>query len=156
MAEKHLEVSETVAADPAVLYDMVADLTKMGDWSPENRGGRWLGGASGPARGAKFRGNNRSGWRRWQTLAEVTEADPGARFAFHVTVTGVPIADWTYEFKAVEGGTIVTEKWADRRPGWMDKLSGVVMGVADRAAHNEANMKVTLATLKSAAEARSD
>lgn len=153
MAEKYLEVSETVAANPAALYDMVSDLTRMGNWSPENVGGKWVGGASGPAKGAKFRGNNKSGWRRWSTLAEVIEADPGSRFAFHVTVTGVPIADWTYEFEAVDGGTKVTEKWQDCRPGWMDRASGLVMGVPDRAVHNEANMKATLAALKKAAEA---
>jgi hypothetical protein len=152
MADKQLAVSETVAADSAVLYDMVSDLTKMGEWSPENRGGKWLGGATGPAKGAKFRGNNKSGWRRWSTQAEVTEADPGRRFAFHVTYTGVPIADWTYEFEPVDGGTKVTESWQDCRPAWMDKLSGLVMGVPDRGSHNEANMKATLAALKAAAE----
>ena len=152
MGEKYLEVSETVAAAPVALYDMVADLTKMGQWSPENCGGKWTGGASGPAKGAKFRGNNKSGWRRWSTLAEVTEADPGNRFAFHITVANVPIADWTYEFEAAGDGTKVTEKWADCRPTWMDKLSGLMMGVPARAVHNRANMEKTLTALKQAAE----
>jgi hypothetical protein len=34
----------------------------------------------------------------------------------------------------------------------MDKLSGVVMGVPDRGAHNRRNMEATLRTLKSVAE----
>lgn len=152
MAETHLEVSETIAASADALYDMVADLTRMGSWSPENTGGRWLGGASGPAVGARFRGNNKSSWRRWSTTVEVTDATPGKRFAFHVTYTGVPIADWSYEFAESDGKTTVTEIWDDRRPGWMDKLSGVVMGVPDRGAHNRRNMEATLRTLKSVAE----
>ena len=152
MAEKKLAVSETVAADAALLYDMVSDLTKMGEWRPENRGGKWIGGSSGPANGAKFRGNNKSGWRRWQTIAEVTDAERGSRFAFHITVAKVPIADWAYEFEAVDGGTKVTETWQDCRPGWMDKASALLMGIPDRAAHNQANMTATLAALKTAAE----
>jgi hypothetical protein len=83
---------------------------------------------------------------------QVTEAIPGKRFAFHVTVTGVPIADWTYEFAQDGDTTTVTEIWDDCRPGWMDTLSGVVMGVPDRAAHNRDNMVATLEALKAAAE----
>jgi hypothetical protein len=152
MGEKHAEVSETINADPQTVYDLVADLPGMGKLSPENTGGRWVGGASGPAVGAKFRGNNKAGWRRWSTSVEVTAADPGKRFAFHVTVAGVPIADWAYEFASDGTATTVTEIWDDRRPGWMDKLSGVVMGVADRGGHNEANMAATLKALKQTAE----
>lgn len=152
MAETHLEVSATIAADAGTLYDMVADLTRMGSWSPENTGGKWIGGANGPATGAKFKGNNKSSWRRWSTTVEVTDATPAKRFAFHVTYTGVPIADWAYEFTEDGSTTTVTETWDDRRPGWMDKLSGVVMGVPDRGSHNRANMIATLEGLKAAAE----
>jgi hypothetical protein len=153
MTEQNLEVSTEITADAARLYDMVADLTKMGSWSPENIGGKWIRGASGPTVGAKFKGTNKAGWRRWSTQVEVTAAEPGKRFAFHVSFTGVPIADWSYEFTANGDTTTVTESWADRRPGWMDKLSAPVMGVSDRPAHNRKNMESTLAALKSAAEA---
>lgn len=152
MAEKTVAVSTEITADAARVYDMVADLTKMGSWSPENTGGKWVGGASGPAVGAKFKGSNKASWRRWSTNVEVTEATPGQRFAFRVTVTGLPISDWTYDFAASGGTTTVTESWADLRPGWMDKLTGVVMGVPDREAHNRKNMEATLAALKQAAE----
>lgn len=152
MADKALKVSTEITADAGRLYDMVADLTKMGTWSPENTGGKWIGGATGPAVGAKFKGTNKSGWRRWSTNVQVIEATPGTRFAFHVTVSGVPIADWAYDFAADGATTTVTESWVDRRPGWMDKLSGVAMGVPDREEHNRKNMEATLAALKQAAE----
>jgi hypothetical protein len=153
MAERNLEVSTDIKADAARLYDLVSDLPQMGRWSPENTGGKWRGGASGPTVGAKFTGSNKAGWRRWTTSVEVTDANPGKRFAFHVSFVGVPIADWTYEFSDDVGTTKVTEIWDDRRPGWMDKLSAPVMGVADRPAHNRKNMEATLAALKQAAEA---
>jgi uncharacterized protein YndB with AHSA1/START domain len=153
MAGRNLEVSTDIKADAARLYDMVSDLPQMGRWSPENTGGRWRGGATSPTVGAKFTGSNKSGWRRWTTSVEVTEADPGKRFAFKVTVGPVPIADWAYEFNANGATTTVTEIWDDRRPGWMEKVSAPMMGVPDRAAHNRANMEATLAALKQAAEA---
>jgi hypothetical protein len=152
MADKHVEVSTEIARDPESLYDMVSELTDMGKWSPENQGGKWVGGATGPTLGAKFRGNNRTGWRRWSTTAQVTEAERGRRFGFRVTFTGVPIAEWVYEFEGSGAGTRVTEKWTDLRPWWMDKASAPVMGVWDRPEHNRRNMVATLEALKRSAE----
>jgi hypothetical protein len=154
MADKNVQVSTEIARDAHSLYGMVSELCDMGKWSPEAQGGKWIGGATGPAVGAKFRGSNRKGWRRWQTTAEVTDADPGKRFAFRVTVGPVPIAEWTYEFEAAGGGTKVTESWQDIRPAWMPVVDPVVMGVPDRAEHNRTNMEATLAGLKSGAEAK--
>jgi hypothetical protein len=152
MAETHAEAVETINADAGAVYDIVADLPNMGKLSPENTGGKWIGGANGPAVGARFRGNNRAGWRRWSTVVNVTEAERGARFAFHVKAGPFAVADWAYEFETNGAGTKVTEKWDDRRPGWMKALSGPVMGVSDRGGHNENNMQATLRALKQAAE----
>jgi hypothetical protein len=152
MAEKQAEASETIAVDAGTIYDLVSDLTQMGSWSPEAVGGSWVGGATGPAMNARFRGNNKAGWRRWSTTATVTAADRGKRFAFHISLAGVPIADWSYDFEPAGDATNVVERWTDRRPGWMNALSGPVMGVPDRAVHNQRNMEATLAALKQAAE----
>lgn len=152
MAGKQAEASETIAADAGALYDLVSDLTQMGKWSPEASGGRWVGGATGAAVGAKFRGNNQSGWRRWSTSCEVKTADRGKRFAFRVTLGGLPISDWSYDFEPDGDGTRIVEQWRDLRSGVLDLLSRPVMGVADRPAHNQRNMAVTLAALKAAAE----
>jgi hypothetical protein len=70
-----------------------------------------------------------------------------------VNFYGVPISRWSYEFASEGGGTRVTERWNDRRPGWMVRVSRPVMGVKDRAVHNRDGMRVTLAALKQAAEA---
>ena len=74
MADKQVQVSTEIARDPETLYDMVSELSDMGKGSPEAVGGRWVGGATGPAVGARFRGHNRSGRRRWSTTVEVTDA----------------------------------------------------------------------------------
>lgn len=148
-----VELSEHIAATPAALYEMVSDLPRMGEWSPENTGGRWSRGG-GPIVGATFRGTNRAGWRFWRTVVTVTAADPGRRFAFDVHFAAVPISTWEYTFADADGGgCLVTETWTDRRPGWMRSLSAPVMGISDRESHNRAGMEKTLQALKKTAEA---
>ena len=145
MAE--VTVQRTVAASPQAVYDLVSDVTRMGEWSPETTSCRWLGGASGAAVGARFRGANRKGWRRWSTTCKVVSADPGRLFAFDVTVGPLAIARWTYEFVADGGATVVKESWIDRRPQWMALVDPAVMGIRDRAQHNRQTMEATLANL---------
>ena len=48
-----------INADPERLYQMVADLCRMGEWSPECQAVEWEDGATGPAEGARFVGHNR-------------------------------------------------------------------------------------------------
>lgn len=145
-------VEEVIAAPAELLYDMVSDVTRMGQWSPETRSCHWIGGASGPLVGARFRGSNRNGWRRWSTSCTVVAAERGARFSFDVDLPGFPVSRWTYEFLAEGRGTRVRESWTDRRPGWMDRFGKVVRGVRDTKAHNRAGMEATLAALRRHAE----
>jgi len=140
-----IEVSETVKASSLRLYELVTDLPRMGEWSPENTGGKWVGGATGPAVGAKFRGTNRHGLAVWMTSVTITG------FAFDVHVFGVPISTWEYTLADAPDGCLVTERWTDNRPGWM-RASSIATGVRDRTAHNRRGMEETLAKLKVAAE----
>jgi hypothetical protein len=146
-------VNRVVATTADQLYALVSEVTAMGRWSPETTGCRWLGSATGPAIGARFRGNNRQGWRRWSTICTVTAAEPGRTFAFEVDFGPLPISRWRYDFEPGDDGCLVTETWTDRRPPWMIRVSPVVMGVKDRAGHNRAGMDTTLANLARAAEA---
>jgi len=141
-----------IAAPPEKVWQLVSDLPRMGEWSPENTGGRWLGGATGPTVGARFRGSNKKGLRRWSTTCVVTAADEGKRFSFDVTYGPLAISTWDYTFTTTANGTTVVEEWTDRRPTWMKVASGPVMGVMDRAAHNQRGMEQTLAEVKRAAE----
>ena len=154
MPEEDVSATARIAATPRDVYALVSDVTRMGDWSPENVGGRWLRGAVGPVAGARFRGSNRRGWRRWSTTCTVVEAEPGNRFAFDVAVARIPASRWTYEFRADGEATVVTETWRDRRPRWFALLAGVTMGIDDIRAHNGENINKTLANLTTAAERR--
>ena len=92
-----MEISRTavVHAPATSVYELVSDLPRMGELSNENVGGRWLGDATGPAVGARFRGHNRNGLRRWSTTAKVVVADRGREFTFDVSYYGVPVSRWS-------------------------------------------------------------
>ena len=147
-----IQVSRVITASADELYDMVSDLRRMGEWSPESTGGEWIKGATGAAVGARFKGANANGSKRWTTTAIVEQADRGKAFVFRVTVGPIKVARWSYRFSPGETGTTVTETWADQR-GWLTKRAGgSASGVADRAAHNRSGMETTLAKLAAAAE----
>lgn len=81
---RHDSVSVEISAPPERVYDLVSDITRMGEWSPECRSCRWTGGASGPAVGARFKARNKG--RRgmsWFNTPTVTVADSGREFAFN-------------------------------------------------------------------------
>lgn len=147
-----MSATARIAAPAQTLYALVSDVTRMGEWSPENVGCRWLGGATAPLRGVRFRGSNRRGWRRWSTTCTVVAAEVGRTFAFEVDVVGIPASRWTYEFAPDGDETVVTETWTDRRPRWFALLAGVTMGISDIRAHNQVNIETTLARLTDAAE----
>ncbi len=146
-------VTTTVAAPPQAVYALVADLARMGEWSPETTGITWLGGATEPRPGARFRGANRNGLRRWNTICTVVTAEPGRELAWESRLFGRPVALWRYAFEPDgDGGTKITESTEDQRHAVFRALGGVASGVSDRETHNAESMRVTLERLKAAAE----
>ena len=151
-----LTVSRDIKAPPEQVWAMVADVTRMGEWSPENEGGTWLGDATGPEPGARFRGSNRNGWRRWRTKATVVEADPGRRFSFRVTSFGLKVSEWGYTFEPTTAdGCRATETWTDQRSRWFKPIAQLATGVSDRVGTNRAGMAQTLERLATEAEGAS-
>src|SRR5277367_6047983 len=63
--------SRDIAAPAEKVWALVSDLPRMGEWSPENAGGKWVKGATGPALGSVFQGANKNGFRRWSTTVTV-------------------------------------------------------------------------------------
>jgi uncharacterized protein YndB with AHSA1/START domain len=147
-------VSIHVDAPPDAVYALVSDLPRMGEWSPECQRCEWVGGAAGPSVGARFKGYNRIGWRRWSTKGEVVAAEPGRELAWDVrSVFNLPVARWRYALQPkAEGGTEVTETMEDQRGKLMHFLGKLVTGVGDRPTHNTEGMRATLQKIKSEAE----
>jgi hypothetical protein len=145
--------SRDIAAPAEKVWGLVADLPRMGEWSPENRGGKWVKGATGPALGAVFKGNNKNGIRRWSTTVTVTGCEPGRVFEFAVTSGPLEVANWRYEFEEAAGAggrCRVTESWVDKRKSW---FAFVARAMGDHSAQNaERQMATTLENLAKAAE----
>ena len=147
-------VSREISASADAVWPLVSDLTRMGEWSPENQGGEWIKGATGPAVGALFKGRNSNGKRSWSTTVKVIEFDPPKRMAFALMVGRSAWWDWVWEVAPSANGCTVTHSWIDRRSKLANWLGGKVSGVTDRAAHNRANMERTIDALAEAVRAR--
>jgi ribosome-associated toxin RatA of RatAB toxin-antitoxin module len=147
-------VTELVEASPDAVYDLVSDLSRMAEWSPESSGGHWIT-EGGPRVGARFAGHNQLGRHRWSTRVTVTAADRGRRFAFRVTAPVVPIADWEFRLQPTDGGCQVEQSWVDLRWPPIRFISALRTGVADRRSFNRESMRKTLEAVKVEAEASS-
>jgi len=150
-----IEVSATIAAPADAVYAAVSDITRMGEWSPECSGGKWLGGATAAKPGARFRGTNKHGPWRWSTTCKVVTADPARELSWEVRYLGLPIALWRYRFSADgHGGTLVVESTEDRRGAFIKAFAPMATGVGDRAGRNRKTMEITLDRVKHVVETR--
>jgi len=155
-----VEESVSIKATPTEVYAAVADLRRMGEWSPEVFS-IWMRGKAVRA-GTRFVGFNRLGWRVWFTNCEVSTAVPGEVFAFRVSSFRMPVALWGYRIEGVgEDATRLTEYWEDLRRDnrgakVVSLLGKVFTGVpAERRAEvNRGGMRATLERIKAGVENR--
>jgi hypothetical protein len=148
---RHRE-SIIVARPPEYLYDMVSDVTRMGEWSPVCRACWWDDG-DGPRPGAWFTGRNELPERVWETRSRVVAAERGREFAF---VVGGSWVRWGYTFTPVDGGTEVTESW-EFLPAGIARFharfgDAAESQIADRAEAARSGIPRTLAAIKKTAE----
>lgn len=146
------EVSAYVAAPPAQVYAVIADVTRTPELSPEVTACRWLGGATGAAPGARFEATNRAGsrGRSWRNRPVVTTVEPGREFAFSRTEPFAGTVVWHYRFEPEGNGTRVTESYEVTQPvtrvGWF--VIEKVFGCPDRRTELRTGMEETLQRLK--------
>lgn len=146
------EASTTIEAAPERVWALVTDIERMGEWSPENTGGRWTKGATGPAVGARFVGSNRHGRLRWNTHCRVVECEEPQRFSFTVAENGMT---WGWRLEPDGTGTRLTQ-WRDRStpPNILVKaLAASGLLGRDRENLMREGMARTLAAVKATAEA---
>ena len=146
-----------IEAPPEKIYQLVSDVTRMGEWSPECRRCHWEGEPLGPLVGARFRGHNRRGWFRWTVPCRVTDVEPQRVFAFETTPPFPfkhrgPQTRWRYDIEPSGAGTILKESF---HVLWVIGLVVLVAfgGRAARKAQLEVNLQSTLLRIKEVAEA---
>jgi hypothetical protein len=148
------EVARHVAASPEVLYDLVADVTRTPEWSPQVVACRWLDGATGAAVGAPFAARNRLRWFTWTNKPVVDTVEPGREFAFTRTEPGGGGIRWRYRLTPAGGGTSVVESYEVLAPVplGLHVVLRLVFGVRDLHEALHANMVASLERLAAVAE----
>jgi hypothetical protein len=146
--------SIVIDRSPEEVYDMVADVTRTGEWSPVCKECWWDEG-DGPRVGAKFTGRNVTAERTWETRSEVVSADRGRVFAFMVAEPPTR-ATWSYAFEPEGQGTKVTETWELPAEG-VAFFAGVFADdapaqIAKRSDGAKNGIAATLIAIKAAAE----
>ena len=153
-----VEVDIRVEASPGRVWELVTDLARVGEWSPEYQGGAWHEGADGPAVGAWFKGRNKRGDREWESDSVVVESVAAQTFAWSVSSPDNPAATWRFDLQPDGSGTQVRHH-VRLGPG----PSGLTARIAERPDREEdivsarcaevrRNMQATLEGLKTAAE----
>src|SRR4051812_21572423 len=147
-----------IAAPAELVYDLVADVTRMGEWSPECLRCEWVDGANGPEVGARFRAHNRRRGLRWSNSPIVTVADRGREFAFTRRAKGAGEYVWRYSFEpGPDGTTVVTESYDAVRPeSWFVSTMAHLFTPGDEATFLHDAMEATLERLKRHAEGTGD
>ncbi|MGE7386843.1 NAD(P)-binding domain-containing protein [Streptomyces sp. NPDC004126] len=148
------EMSIRIDASPEAVWDLISDVTRMGEWSPECRSCRWRG--AGRGAGARFIGFNRRGWVWWITSNTVEQAERGKSFAFHTTTNGVR---WGYRLEPDgTGGTLLTEVWdvsgqnTGQRKRTASFANSVLGGFENHTQELRDGIRTTLERVKAAAE----
>ena len=136
---------------PQDVWAALTDVTRMGEWSPECTAVRWASGTTGPAKGAKFEGDNvaRIAGRtvkKWTTTSEITTCEPTSRFEFFAA----GYTNWSYELQPVAGGTRVTERFSYEPQGFVGFIYEKVLS---RPRMMTKGMERTLARVKASLEA---
>ncbi len=146
-----------IDAPPEKVWALVSDITRMGEYSPEVVEAEWLGGATGPAVGARYQGHVRRN-ENWPilywTTCEVTECVPGKVFEFAVMMGDRKVNVWRYDFApgaAGVGGTDVTESF-DLGDNLFTRMWRPLGGFL-RERRNRRDMLTTLQRVKAVAEA---
>jgi hypothetical protein len=130
-----------------VLYDLVSDVTRTPEYAPEIKKCTWIGGATGPAVGARFKAINSAGrGPDWPNKPVVVAAEAGRVFAFARTEPFAGTVAWRYTFTPEGTGARVVESYQVTKPlsiiGWF--IIGTLYGLKDRQSDLRTNMIASL------------
>ena len=147
------EATIEIDAAPRHLWDLLTDVTRMGDWSPVCRRCEWIDGSCRAEIGARFIGHNRQGLVRWSRQCEITVSDPCREFGFRTLFKGREATRWRYRLEPTPTRTRVVESYEIvSMPRWVQLLHHLP-GMRDKARRDGArNMTRTLQHLRTAAE----
>ena len=105
-------VDVTVEVDIDEVWDVVRDVTRVGEWSHECVGAEWLAGSASPVPGARFRGRNRNGAFRWGRVCEIVSAEPYELVWRTVSTAMYPdSSEWRIALERIDGSTKISQQF---------------------------------------------
>jgi hypothetical protein len=151
-------VERYIDAAPETVYDIVSDVTRTPEYSPDIVKVSWIGGATDPVVGARFKAINRGGNRpNWWNRPVIVTADRGREFAFARTETFGGTLEWRYTLTPESTGTRVVEAYTVTKEvtivGWF--IMGTLYGRKDVRADLRQSMTASLDKLATLAETTS-
>ena len=150
-------VTVHIDAPAGRVWELVSDVTRIGEFSPETFEAEWLDGADGPRAGARFRGHvrrNGVGPVYWTTCT-VLVADPHREFAFAVNGPGrTTVNTWRYRLVPEPDGTGIDVTESFRLPHTPPNVLYWLLAGSFRMRTNLNGMRATLERIKATAEER--
>ena len=147
------EVTVHMNAPVEKVWDLVTDVTRIGEFSPETFDGKWIKGATGPAVGAWFKGHvkrNQKGPTYW-TECKVTKCEPNQLFEFDVVYRNRAVNTWGYRLRQGDDGSTNVTEYFKLAENIGTKIYWAVLGKL-RGRTNERNMRATLEGIKKVVE----
>jgi Polyketide cyclase / dehydrase and lipid transport len=103
---------ETVTdATPEQVWAVVADVTRVGEWSHECGGAMWVEGATSARAGARFSGANRVGRVKWSRVNEIVCVDAPRELAWRTVPTRLypDSTEWRIRIEPEDGKTRIVQ-----------------------------------------------
>ena len=147
-----LEQSVEITAPVAAVWDLVSDVRRVSEWSPQVTSTRLRDGFETCELGAQFTNRNKLDDLEWTTHAEVTRFEVEREIAFRVEENW---AIWSFTLEPTADGTVLTQR--RRTPDGISELSHELtdgfMGGQDAFTETLLDgMRETLERIKAAAE----
>ncbi|MEJ2889282.1 SRPBCC family protein [Actinomycetospora aeridis] len=110
---RHGAVEVVVDAPPEAVWAVLADVTRIGEWSHECSRAEWLGGATAAAPGVRFRGANEAGRIRWARVCTLRVVDAPRELAWRTHGPRLlgDSTDWTVRLEPAGAATRIRQEF---------------------------------------------
>ncbi len=153
ITEPTAESSIVIDAPPGRLWDVVAEVTRIPEWSPVCHQVEWMDASTAAVVGARFRGHNRLNGARWTRDCVITEAVPGSVLAFSTLFKGEESTRWRYRLEAQGSSTRVSEAYqVVMVPRWVRVMRRLPGAAAKSERDTASNISTSLERLKAITE----